>query len=161
MGTPPDNAIRVTRVSDCEISITRSFNAPARIVYQAWTRPDLFMRWWAPKSMGMPILSCEMDVRTGGKYSLTFGLDDGETWTFYGKYLDVVPDARIVWTNDEGEEGSVTTVTFEEKDGVTFLTYRDLFPSRQAFEESVGQTDGLPEQFRQLDDLLLTLDASA
>ena len=108
----------------------------------------------------MPILSCEMDVRTGGKYRLMFGKDVANSWSFFGKYLDVIPNARMVWTNDEGEEGAVTTVTFEEKDGKTLLVLRDVYPTKEALEEGSGGTEGLTEQFEQLDELLVALGGS-
>ena len=110
------NGTRVERTSDRELVVTRTFNAPARIVFAAWTTPELFMRWWAPKSTGVPMLSCDMDVRTGGGYRVAFGQDASSAMEFFGKYLEVIPDARLVWTNEEGGEGAVTTVTFEEKD---------------------------------------------
>ena len=147
----------VERASERELVVRRSFDAPARLVFEAWTRPELFKRWWAPKSSGVPLLSCEMDVRTGGKYRLEFGQDAGSTWTFFGKYLDVTPHSRLVWTNDEGEdEGAVTTVTFEEADGQTLLVLRDLYPSKDALDEAMasGSTRGFDEQFGQLDELL-------
>ena len=150
----------VERTSERELVVTRTFNAPARIVFEAWSRPELFMRWWAPKSIGVPLLSCEMDVRTGGKYRLEFGKDAENSWTFFGKYLEVIPNARMVWTNDEEEQGAVTTVTFEEKDGKTLLVLRDVYPSKEALEEGSGNTDGFSEQFAQLDELLVTLGAS-
>jgi uncharacterized protein YndB with AHSA1/START domain len=140
--------------SEREIVVTRTFDAPARIVFEAWTTPELFMRWWAPKSLGVPLRACEMDVRTGGTYRLEFGHDAASAMAFYGRYVEVVPGARLVWTNDEEGEGAVTTVTFEERDGQTLLTYRDLYPSREALEESAGAEEGLPEQFDQLDALL-------
>lgn len=150
----------VERKSDRELVVTRAFGAPASVVFDAWTKPELFMRWWAPKSLGMLLRSCEMDVRTGGKYRLEFGADAANSMAFYGKYLEVVPNAKIVWTNDEGDEdGAVTTVTFEEQGGQTLLTMSELYPSREAFEAEHGAEDGLPEQFEQLDELLLTLDA--
>jgi uncharacterized protein YndB with AHSA1/START domain len=142
--------------------VTRSFDAPARIVFEAWTKPELFMRWWVPKSIGVQLLSCEMDVRTGGKYRLEFGQDATNSMAFFGKYLEVVPDSRIVWTNDEGEEGAVTTVTFEELGGRTLLTFHELYPSKEALDEAlIGSAAGLPEQFEQLDELLASLGASA
>ena len=153
----------VERVSDRELVVTRTFDAPARLVFEAWTRPELFKRWWAPKSSGVPLLSCEMDVRTGGKYRLEFGQDAGSTWTFFGKYLEVTPPSRLVWTNDEGEdEGAVTTVTFEETNGRTRLVLRDLYPSKDALDEAMasGSTSGFDEQFEQLDELLVALSAS-
>jgi uncharacterized protein YndB with AHSA1/START domain len=96
-----------------------------------------------------------MDVRTGGKYRLEFGAGGSDTMVFFGKYLDVIPNERIVWTNDEGEEGAVTTVTFAEQDGRTLLTFHELYPSKEALEEAMtGSAAGLPEQLDQLDELL-------
>lgn len=152
----------VERVSERELVVRRTFDAPARLVFEAWTRPELFMRWWAPKSSGVPLLSCEMDVRTGGTYRLEFGRDASSTWTFFGKYLEVTPHSRLVWTNDEGEdEGAVTTVTFEETDGRTLLVLRDLYPSKYALDEAIasGSTSCFDEQFGQLDEILGTLRA--
>jgi uncharacterized protein YndB with AHSA1/START domain len=152
----------VERRSELELVVTRIFNGPVRLVFDAWTKPELFKLWWAPKSMGVPLLSCEMDVRTGGSYRITFGHDAADAMAFFGKYLDVSPPSRLVWTNDEGgEEGAVTTVTFEEEDGRTLLVLRELYPSKEALDQSfVGMEDVLPEQFEQLDELLVTLSAS-
>lgn len=146
----------VERTSGRELVVKRIFNAPPRIVYEAWSKPELFSRWWVPKSMPVPLRACELDVRTGGKYRLEFGHDADNTFTFYGKYLDVVPEARMVWTNDEGEEGAVTTVTFEEQDGKTLLTYHEIYPTDEALDEAMesGGPGGLPEQFDQLAALL-------
>ncbi len=155
---PGKHRTTVERKSARELVVTRIFDAPARIVFAAWTRPDLFMRWWAPRSMGVPLLSCEMDVRTGGKYRIAFGQDAANASAFYGKYIEVIPNARIVWTNDEGADGAVTTVTIEEQDGKTLLVYHELYPSPEALDEAVeGMEGGLPEQFAQLDELLVTL----
>jgi len=156
-----DNRTNIERTSERELVVTRTFNGPARIVFEAWTKPELFMRWWAPKSMGVPILSCEMDVRTGGTYRLAFGQDAATSFAFFGKYLEVTPPSRLVWTNDETEDAAVTTVTFEEKDGQTLLVLHELYPSKEALEANRGAEDGLPEQFGQLDELLATLTASA
>ena len=146
---------RVERRSDREMVVTRSFDAPAHILFEAWTRPELFMRWWVPKSLGVPQLSCEMDVRTGGGYRLEFGQDRSNSWAFFGKYVEVVPNSRLVWTNEEDEQGAVTTVTFEEKDGKTLLTFHELYPSREALDEAlIGMAEAMPEQFEQLDALL-------
>ena len=114
---PMKNRARVERKSDRELVVTRTFDAPARIVYEAWTRPDLFKRWWVPKSMGVPLLSCEMDARAGGSYRLEFGHDASDAMAFFGKYLEATPPSRLVWTNEEGDDGPITTATFEEKDG--------------------------------------------
>ncbi|MBY5738998.1 SRPBCC family protein [Rhizobium leguminosarum] len=152
----------VERRSELELVVTRTFNGPVHLVFDAWTKPELFKLWWAPKSMGVPLLSCEMDVRTGGSYRITFGHAAADAMAFFGKYLDVSPPSRLVWTNDEGgEEGAVTTVTFEEEDGRTLLVLRELYPSKEALDQSfVGMEDALPEQFEQLDELLITLSAS-
>jgi uncharacterized protein YndB with AHSA1/START domain len=148
----------VERKSDRELVVTRTFNAPARLVFEAWTKPELFKQWWVPKSMGMTLVSCEMDVRTGGKYRLGFG--DG--MDFFGRYLEVTPHSRLVWTNEEsGDAGSVTTATFEEKDGKTLLLLSELYPSKEALDAAgTGAADAMGETFQQLDGLLATLGAS-
>lgn len=144
----------IERASDREFVVTRTFHAPARLVFEAWTKAELFKLWWAPKSLGFPLLACEMDVRVGGGYSLTFGQDPAHVMTFYGKYLEVVPGARLVWTNDEGEQRAVTTVTLEDRDGGTLLVLRETYPSKEALDAGAGGEQGLPEQFEQLDELL-------
>ncbi|USQ95963.1 SRPBCC family protein [Caulobacter sp. RL271] len=156
-----DGRTTVERTSDRELVVTRIFNGPVRMVFDAWTKAELFQLWWAPKSSGVPMLSCEMDVRTGGGYRVVFGKDADNSMAFYGKYLEVTPPSRLVWTNDEGEEGAVTTVTFEnEGDDRTLLVLQELYPSKEALDESfVGMEDAMPEQFAQLDDLLATLGA--
>lgn len=149
------NRTTVEQTSEREIVVTRTFDAPARVVFEAWTQPELFKRWWVPKSSGMTLLACEMDVRTGGKYRLAFGNDPSKPMEFFGTYLDVVPNARIVWTNDEGGDGGpVTTVTFEERDGKTLLVVRDLYPSKEALAAGHGAEEAMPEVLEQLDDLL-------
>ena len=154
------NRTTVERTSERELVVTRTFNAPARIVFEAWTKPELFKRWWVPKSIGVSLLSCELDVRTGGKYRLVFA-NDPTPMEFFGRYIEVTPPSRIVWTNDEGDEGGpVTTVTFEEKAGQTLLVMHDLYPSKEALDAS-GSTDAMPEALDQLDELLVTLGASA
>ena len=149
----------VERKGDRELVATRTFDAPPGIVYKAWSQPELFKRWWMPKSVtGVSLVSCEMDVRTGGKYRLEFSAGGSDTMAFYGKYLEVVPNERTVWTNDEGEEGAITTVTFEEQGGKTLLTFHEVYPSREALEEALqGSAAGLPEQLEQLDELLSTI----
>lgn len=156
-----NNRTTIERISDRELVVTRTFDAPASLVFEAWTTPDLFMRWWAPKSSGMPLLSCELDVRAGGGYRVEFGHDASTSMAFFGKYLDVVPHSRLVWTNEEGDEGAITTVTFEEKGDKTLLTLHELYPSKEALDDAIiGMEDGMPEQFEQLDELLATLSAS-
>jgi uncharacterized protein YndB with AHSA1/START domain len=157
--TPMKNRTTVERKSERELVVTRTFNGPARIVFEAWTKPELFRRWWAPKSMGMSLLSCEMDVRVGGKYRLEF---EPDAMAFFGTYLEVTPHSRLVWTNEEGGEGGpVTTVTFEERGGKTLLVMHELYSSKEALDAAgTGAADAMVETFAQLDELLVTLGAS-
>ena len=157
-----DSRTTVERKSERELVVTRTFNGPARIVFEAWTKPELMKLWWAPRSSGVPLRSCEMDVRVGGRYRLEFGRDAATSMAFFGRYIEVTPPSRLVWTNDESEDAAVTTVTFEEKDGKTLLVLHELYPSKEALDEAIaGMADGMPEQFEQLDELLATLGASA
>ncbi len=155
------NRTSVERKGDRELVVTRTFNAPPSTVYKAWSQPELFQRWWVPKSVsGVSLVSCDMDVRTGGKYRLEFGTGDTDTMAFHGKYLAVVPNERIIWTNDEGEDGAVTTVTFEDLGGKTLMKFHELYPSKEALEEALqGSAAGLPEQLEQLDELLSSIGA--
>jgi len=158
---PMKNHTTVERKSERELVVTRTFNGPARIVFEAWTKPELFKRWWVPKSTGMSLLSCEMDVRVGGKYRLVFGNDASKPMEFFGRYIEVTRNSRLVWTNDETDDGAVTTVTFEEKGGKTLLVLHELHPSKEALDGAIaGMEGGMPEQFEQLDELLVTLGAS-
>ncbi len=154
------NTTKVERTSDREVVVTRTFNAPARIVFEAWTTPELFRQWWVPKSMGMSLLSCAMDVRVGGKYRLEFKLGD-DVAAFFGTYLEVIPNARVVWTNEEGGEGGpVTTVTFEEQGGMTRLVMHELHASKEALDAAgTGAAEATVETFAQLDELLATMGA--
>jgi len=153
----------VERKSDREVVVTRTFDAPARLVFEAWTKPELFEQWWVPRSMGMTLRSCELDVRTGGKYRLVFGDDPANPMAFFGEYLDVVPNQRLVWTNEEsGADGSVTTVTFEEKDGRTMLVMSELYPTKEALDAAgTGAQEAMKETFGQLDELLASLAPTA
>jgi uncharacterized protein YndB with AHSA1/START domain len=153
------NATTVKMSSDREVVVTRTFDCPARLVFEAWSRPELFRQWWVPRSLGATLRSCELDVRTGGTYRLEFGDDPADTMAFHGRYLEVVPNSRIVWTNDEdGESASVTTVTLEERDGKTHLVLSELYPSKEAFEAAgTGAQDALSETFEQLDEVLTAL----
>jgi uncharacterized protein YndB with AHSA1/START domain len=155
--TAVKNLTSVEKTSDREVRVTRTFNAPARIVFEAWTKPELMKRWWVPKSMGIQLLSCEMDVRVGGKYRFVFA----GGFEFFGRYTEVIPNARIVWTNEEGgeEAASITTVTFEEKNGKTLLVMTELYPSKEALEASGGAAEATHETFSQLDELLVELGA--
>ena len=157
---PMKNRTTVERKSERELVVTRTFDGPARLVFEAWTRPELFKRWWVPKSTGASLLSCEMDVRVGGGYRLEFGHPEAPTpMAFFGKYLEGTPPSRLVWTNDESQDGAVTTVTFEEEGGKTLLVYHELYPSKEALDAALGGM--LPEQFEQLDELLVGLVANA
>jgi uncharacterized protein YndB with AHSA1/START domain len=162
--TPMKNPTTVDRKSERELVVTRTVNGPARIVFEAWTKPELFKQWWVPKSLGLPLLSCELDVRVGGKYRLVFK-HEGSTMAFFGTYLEVKPHSRLAWTNEEdGDDAKViTTVTFEEKNGKTLLVVHDLYPSKEALDGAIasGSTGALPETLQQLDELLATLGASA
>ena len=154
--SPMKNGTTVERKSERELVTTRTFNGPARIVFEAWTKPELFKRWWAPKSMGMSLLSCEMDVRVGGKYRLEF---EPDAMAFFGTYLEVTPHSRLVWTNEEGDNGkTVTTVTFDENAGKTLLVVHDRYSSKEALDS--GSTGAMPETLDQLDELLASLGSS-
>ena len=160
--TASDGRMAVERRSEREVVVTRTFDAPVRLMFDAWSKPELFKLWWPPKSSGVPMLSCEMDVRTGGGYRIAFGQDASHAMTFFGKYIEVSPPSRIAWTNDESADGAVTTVTFEEMDGRTRVVMRELYPSKEARDASFAGMEGMmAEQFRQLDALLVTLGASA
>jgi len=154
------NDTRTDRRSDREVVVTRTFDGPARIVFDAWTKPELIMKWWTPKSFGITFLSCEADVRPGGTYRFVFGHPQSDQpMAFVGRYLEVDPPRRLVWTNEESEDGSVTTLTLEEKDGKTHLVLSDLYPSKAALDEAMasGSIGGYPEQFSELDGLLESL----
>lgn len=150
------NRTSVERKGERELVVTRIFDAPPATVYRAWSEAELFRRWWVPKSApGMSLVSCEIDMRTGGTYRLEFGFGGSDTMTFHGRYVEVVPNERIVWTNDEDEEGAVTTVTFEDRGGKTLLTFHEAYPSSEALEEALqSSAAALPEQLQQLGDLL-------
>ena len=156
----PKHPTTVERKSERELVVTRMFNAPARLVFEAWTKPELFKQWWVPKSLGMVLRSCQMDVRAGGTYRLEF---EPEGMAFFGTYLEVTPHSRLVWTNDEGgDSGPVTTVTFEEKGGRTLLIMHELYPSKEALDAAgTGAADAMGETFEQLDELLGTLGETA
>jgi uncharacterized protein YndB with AHSA1/START domain len=150
-------ATTTDREGDLELVVTRTFNGPARHVFAAWTKPELMMRWWVPKSFGITLLSVVTDVRVGGSYRLEFGVPGSDQpVAFFGRYLEVEPPTRLVWTNEESDEGSVTTMTLDEKDGRTHLVLRDRYPSKAALDEAIasGSTGAHAEQFAQLDGIL-------
>ncbi len=150
------NDTTVERKSEREVVITRTFDAPARLVFEAWTKAELMRRWWVPKSAGLTLLSCEMDVRTGGTYRFVFRHPAApEPMAFFGRYVEVVPHSRLVWTNDEsGDAGQVSTLTLEERGETTRIVLHELYPSKEALDAAAGSYDGMPESFAQLDELL-------
>ena len=147
----------VERKSDREVVVTRTINGPARIVFEAFTRAELLERWWVPKSMGMTLLSCEVDARVGGKYRLVFDHGGSEPAAFFGTYVEVEPYSRLAWTNEEGGgDGPVTTVTFEEEGGKTLVVVHEMYPSKEALDAAgTGAADAMRETFDQLDELLV------
>jgi uncharacterized protein YndB with AHSA1/START domain len=160
--TPTKNSTTVERKAERELVVTRTINGPARIVFEAFTKPELLKRWWVPKSTGVSLLSCEADVRVGGRYRLVFGHGASKPMEFYGRYIEVTPHSRLVWTNDEGDYGgAVTTVTFEENGGKTLLVMHDLYPSKEALDGALaGMEGGMRETLEQLDELVVTLGAA-
>jgi len=149
----------VDRPSERELVVSRTINGPARLVFDAWTKAELLERWWTPKSFPIKLLSCETDPRVGGRYRLVFGYEDS-TFEFFGRYLEVDPPARLVWTNDEGDGGEqITTVTFEETGGRTHVVVHDRYASKDALDAAItsGSTSGMPESLGQLDELLASL----
>ena len=162
--TPTKNPTTVERKSERELVVTRTVNGPARLVFEAWAKPELFQRWWVPKSFGLSLVSCEMDVRTGGQYRLVFRCGDSEPMAFFGRYIEVIPSARIVWTNDEaGDAGPVTSVSFEEKAGKTLVVMHELYPSKEALDAAMesGEKSCVGETFDQLEAELVTLASKA
>ena len=153
------NLTTIERKSEREIVVTRTFNGPARLVFEAWTKPELLKLWWAPKSTGMSLLSCEADVRVGGNYRFEFVHEASKPTAFFGRYIEVTPHSRLVWTNEESDDGAVTTVTFEEKGGKTLLVMHELYPSKEALDGAIASwsTGGIGESFEQLDELLATV----
>ncbi|QWT20190.1 SRPBCC family protein [Bacillus sp. NP157] len=154
--SPTRNPTQVERKAERELVVTRTFDAPVHLVFKAWSTPDLFKSWWVPKSAGMDLVSCEMDIRTGGTYRLVFKHPNfPQPMAFFGTYKEVTTNTRLQWTNEESEDGALTTVTFEEHGGKTLVTLHELYPSEAARDEAiVGSAEGLPEQFAQLDELL-------
>lgn len=152
---PAKGKTKVERTGDREIVISRTFNGPARLVFEAWTTPELLKTWWVPKSTGMMLASCTADVRPGGEYRFEFAREGSVIMAFFGRYVEVVPPTKLVWTNEESPDGSVTTLTFEERGETTLLTLREVYPSKEALDEIMGGTDGgMEETLDQLEALL-------
>jgi uncharacterized protein YndB with AHSA1/START domain len=163
--TPMKNRTTVERKSERELVVTRTINGPARIVFDAFTKPELLKRWWAPKSTGISLLSCEADVRVGGRYRFVFvDAASKPIGEFFGRYIEVTPHSRLVWTNDEsGGDVAVTTVTFEQRGGKTLLVMHDLHPSNEALDRHLesGWEAGTRETLDQLDQLAAILSSQA
>jgi len=157
------NPTTVERKSERELVVTRLFNGPQRIVFEAWTKPELLKRWWAPTSFGVSFVTCDADVRTGGSYRFVFSHpSSAQPMAFFGRYLEVTPYSRLVWTNEESDQGAVSTLTFEEKDGSTLQVLHELHPSKEALDHAIGgMEEGMGESFEQLDEFLLTVGAGS
>lgn len=156
MATNPKNTTRIERRSDRELVITRTFDAPARLVFEAWTTAALFKQWWVPKSSGAALLSCEMDVRVGGSYRLQFKHPKlSQPLVFFGKYLEVAPPTRLVWSNEESPDGAISSLDLTEQNGKTHLVMTEVYPTQQALDASIqGMDEGMPETFEQLAEFL-------
>ena len=152
------NHTMVERKSEKDLAVTRTFNAPARLVYRAWTQPELIQRWWVPRSSGASLVSCEMDVRVGGSYRFVFEHPATQPMAFFGRYIEASPPSLLVWTNEESEAGPLTTVTFDGLENQTLLIMNERYPSKEALDGAIeGMRNGMREPFEQLDALLLTL----
>lgn len=153
------NQTKTNRTSERELVTSRLINGPSKLVFEAWTNPEHFKKWWVPKSAPIKLEACDMDVRTGGHYRLRFSFET-QSMEFFGKYIEVTPPARIVWTNEENDTTVVTTVTFEETNGKTLVTVHDLYPSKEALDAAIASesTGALPEQLEQLDQFIATRD---
>lgn len=151
----------IERLSDRELVVRRRFKASAGLLFKAWTKSDLMIRWWVPASFGIKVISAEMDARVGGGYRFVFAHPASDKpMAFFGRYLEVVQDRRLVWTNEESAEGAVTTVTFTEQNGETEVVLSELYPSKEALDSAIesGSTSAYDEQFAALDALIGTPD---
>lgn len=161
--SPMKNRTTMDRKSERELVITRTIDGPARLVFEAWTKPELFIKWWIPKSFGLTLVSFDADIRTGGTYRLVMKHGEKDPMAFFGRYIEVTPHARIVWTNDEAEGcGPITKVTLEEKNGKTLQVMHELYPSKEALDAAMssGEKSCMDETFAQLDELLVTQGAT-
>jgi uncharacterized protein YndB with AHSA1/START domain len=157
------NPTTLERRSDRELVVTRAFNGPARIVFDVWTKPEHLKRWWAPKSLGVSLFSCEADVRVGGSYRYVFGRDPKRPMAFSGRYTEVDPPSRLVWTQvfepmpEAGE--AIVTATFEERDGRTELVVHQHYASKEALDGAIasGMEKGMRETYDQLEELVESL----
>jgi uncharacterized protein YndB with AHSA1/START domain len=156
------------RASDRELVIARTFNGPARIVFDAWTRPEHVSRWWAPQALGVSVVSCDAEVRVGGRYRYVLQPRKGGAIAFSGEYLEVTPHSRLVYTSFfeptalgpmEGVPAVVVTVTFDEQDGRTHMVSRELYPSKEVLDGALasGMEPGVHATMDQLDELVSSL----
>jgi uncharacterized protein YndB with AHSA1/START domain len=145
--------------SDLELVITRTIDGPARIVFDAWTKVELLVRWWAPNAIGVAGDGFVSDVRTGGRFRQVLRLHGGGEIAFSGTYLEVTPPTRLVYTSifePRPEAGEVLcTVTFEERDGKTKIVLHEKFPSKETLEAAM--CGGMDASLDQLDDLVSAL----
>jgi uncharacterized protein YndB with AHSA1/START domain len=155
----PGNRTMFERRSDRELVLTRTFDAPARIVFDCWTKPELLKRWWAPRSLGVTLLACDADVRVGGTYRYVFGHEGGPSMAFSGTYSEVSRPSRLVCTQvfepmrAAGE--AIVTATFDEQHGKTRLVLYQLYPSKEALDGAVasGMERGVRDTMEQLEEL--------
>ncbi len=158
----PMNHTTMELKSDREIVIARTFNGPARLVFDAWTKPELVKRWWAPKSRGVSVVGCDADVRVGGNYRYVLRRDTGDEFGFSGNYTEVTPHSRLVYTQcfePIPDAEAIITVTFDEQDGKTRLVAHELYPSKEAREGALasGMEQGMRETMDQLEKLVASL----
>jgi uncharacterized protein YndB with AHSA1/START domain len=162
------NRTTLERTSDREIVVTRAFNGPPHIVFDAWTRPELVSRWWAPKSLGVSIVSCEADVRVGGRYRYVLQTRTSEVFAFSGTYTEVTPHSRLVYTtifeptgvaSTDESEAAICTITFEAQGAKTHLVSRELYPSKGVLDAvlATGMETGMRVTMDQLDELVASL----
>jgi uncharacterized protein YndB with AHSA1/START domain len=157
------NTTSMEVLSDRELVISRTFNGPARIVFDAWTQPELVKRWWAPASRCVVMVSCDADVRVGGQYRYVLRRDTGGEFAFSGTYTEIAPPSRLVYTQifePMAQAGEVVvSITFEERDGKTHLVSRELYPSKEVLDAALasGMEHGMRETMDQLDELVASL----
>ncbi len=164
----PKNQTSMELKGDRGIVITRMFNGPARIVFDAWTRPELVMRWWAPRSRGVSVVGCDAAVSVGGHYRYVLRHDAGTEMAFSGKYIEVTPHSRLVYTHlfeptasgtNPGDPELIITVTFDEHDGKTLVVSHSLCPSKELRDIILasGMEGGMRETMEQLEELVASL----
>jgi uncharacterized protein YndB with AHSA1/START domain len=153
----------VTLPTDDRILITREFDAPKHLVYEAITTPELVKRWWNAKRG--EVTSAEIDLRVGGKWRYVMVTDDSTEVAFHGEYREIVPNERIVSTEVfEGapgadENGTVNTVTLVEKDGRTTMTTLVQAPTKEIRDAIVdsGMEAGMQDAFDLLEEVAVSL----